>query len=95
MKIMATTTLETSLSPEQQRELFPQEAAGMLRAYSSGKIEQFWFRHDKPGVFFLMNVESVEDARDTLQSLTFVQRQMTEYSFVPVGPYPIAGFLNL
>jgi hypothetical protein len=32
-------------------------------------IEQFWFRTDRPGVFFLMDVEAVEQARSTVEAL--------------------------
>jgi hypothetical protein len=40
--------------------------------YLDGKIEQFWFRHDAPGVIFLMNVESVDQANMELDTLPLV-----------------------
>jgi hypothetical protein len=33
----------------------PKEVPETLKLYLDGKIEQFWFRDDKPGVVFLMN----------------------------------------
>jgi hypothetical protein len=41
----------------------PNEVPATLKLYLDGKIEQFFYRQDAPGVIFLMNVESVEDRR--------------------------------
>jgi len=41
----------------------PKEVPATLKLYLDGKIEQFFFRQDKPGVVFIMNVDSVEHAR--------------------------------
>jgi hypothetical protein len=40
----------------------PKEVPHTLQLYLDGKIEQFWFRPDA-GPVFLMNTESVEEAR--------------------------------
>jgi hypothetical protein len=56
-----------------------------LKLYLDGKIEQFWFR-DQAGPIFLMNVESVEHAKVTLDALPLVADGLMTYDLMPVGP---------
>jgi hypothetical protein len=63
MKVMAIGSFAKPLTPEQRQQILPNEVPATLKLYLDGKIEQFWFRQDKPGVIFLMNVESVDQAR--------------------------------
>jgi hypothetical protein len=51
-----------------------------------GKIEQFWYRQDAPGVIFLMNVESVEQAKATVEALPLAAGGYAKYDFMQVGP---------
>jgi hypothetical protein len=55
-----------------------------LKHYLDGKIEQFWFRQDAPGVIFLMNVDSVEQER--VKALPLVTGGYAKYDFMQVGP---------
>src|SRR5262245_49180654 len=63
MKVLAIGSIAKPLSPEQRQQVMPNEVPATLKLYLDGKIEQFWFRQDAPGVIFLMNAESVEQAR--------------------------------
>jgi hypothetical protein len=65
MKVLAIGSIIKPFSPEQQQ-MLPSEVPAMLKLYLDGKIEQFWYREDKPGVIFLMNVDSVEHAMATV-----------------------------
>ena len=57
MKVMAIGSFVKPLTPEQRQQVMPNEVPATLKHYLDGKIEQFWFRQDAPGVIFLMNVE--------------------------------------
>jgi hypothetical protein len=46
----------------------PKEVSATLKHYLEGKIEQFWFR-ENAGPIFLMNTESVEQAKAELDTL--------------------------
>ncbi|MGY4447073.1 hypothetical protein ACVWZR_001733 [Bradyrhizobium sp. i1.3.1] len=63
MKVIAIGNIGKAPTPEQRQQIMPREVPATLKLYLDGKIEQFWFRQDKPGVVFLMNVESLEQAK--------------------------------
>ena len=69
------------------------EVPDTLKLYLEGKIEQFWFREDKPGVIFLMNSESADQAKATIQTLPLARNGFLEFEFIPVGPLKPLGLL--
>src|ERR1700759_588519 len=72
MKVMAIGSMVKPLSPEQRQQVMPNEVPATLKLYLDGRIEQFWYRQDAPGVVFLMNVESVEEAEATVDDMPLV-----------------------
>lgn len=93
MKVFAIGTIVKPVSPEQREQIMPREVPDTLRLYLDGAIEQFWFRQDKPGVVFLMNVESVEQARSKVEALPLVTEGIAQYEFLQVGPLAPLGRL--
>jgi len=93
MKVMAIGSITKPLSPEQRQQVMPREVPATLKHYLDGKIEQFWFRQDAPGVIFLMNVESVEQAKTTIEELPLVTGGYAKYDFMQVGPLAPLGLL--
>jgi len=93
MKVMAVGSIIKPLTPEQRQQVMPNEVPATLKHYLDGKIEQFWYRQDAPGVIFLMNVESVEQARATLDALPLVADGLMTYELMPVGPLVPLGRL--
>ena len=93
MKVLAVATINKPLSPEQHQQIMPSEVPATLKLYLDGKIEQFFFRQDKPGVVFLMNVDSVEQAKATIEALPLVTEGHLQYEFMPVGPLAPLGLL--
>ena len=73
MKVMAVGSINP-LTPEQQRQYMPKEVPDTLKLYLDGKIEQFWARQDAPGVIFLLNAASVDEAKATVEALPLVTR---------------------
>jgi hypothetical protein len=70
----------------------PHEVPATLKLYLEGKIEQFWFR-EKAGPIFLMNVESIEQAKATRAALSLVAANLMTYELMPVGPLVPLGLL--
>jgi hypothetical protein len=93
MKVMAVGSITKPLSPEQRQQIMPNEVPATLKHYLDGKIEQFWFRQDAPGVIFLMNVDSVEQAKTTIEELPLVTGGYAKYEFMQVGPLAPLGLL--
>jgi hypothetical protein len=92
MKVFALYSLKAPLSPEQRKELMPHEVPATLKHYLEGKVEQFWFR-ENAGPIFLMNVESVEEARATLSKLPLMANNLVNLELLPVVPLLPLGLL--
>ena len=93
MKVMAIGSFAKPLTPEQRQQVLPNEVPATLKLYLDGKIEQFWFRQDAPGVLFLMNVESIEQAKATIEALPLVTGGYAKYDFMQIGPLAPLGLL--
>ena len=93
MKVMAVGSITKPLSPEQRQQVMPNEVPATLKLYLDGKIEQFWYRQDAPGVVFLMNVESVAAAKATVEAVPLVTGGYATYDFMQVGPLAPLGLL--
>jgi hypothetical protein len=93
MKVIAIGSIVKPVSDNQRKEIMPNEVPATLKHYLDGKIEQFWYRQDAPGVIFLMNVESVDQAKTELDTLPLVVGGFVKYDLIPVGPLAPLGLL--
>ena len=93
MKIFAIGSIVQPLTPEQRQQIMPKEVPDTLKLYLNGTIEQFWFRQDTPGVIFLLNVDSVEQAKATVEALPLATAGFAKYDLMPVGPLAPLGLL--
>jgi hypothetical protein len=93
MKVMAIGSIVKPITPELRRQIMPKEVPDTLQLYLDGKIEQFWYRQDTPGVIFLMNVESVEQAKAVLEELPLATEGFARYELMHVGPLAPLGLL--
>ena len=86
MKVFAIGSAPKPITDQQRQEIMPKEVPDTLKLYLDGRIEQFWFRDDKPGVVFLMNVDSVEQAKAELDALPLTAAQLMTFTIMTVGP---------
>jgi hypothetical protein len=93
MKVFAIGSITKPLTPEQRQQIMPKEVPDTLKLYLDGAIEQFWFRTDKPGVVFLMNVESIDQAKSKVEALPLAEAGFLQYELLPVGPLAPLGLL--
>ena len=93
MKVFAIGSAGQPLTQEQRQEIMPKEVPATLKLYLDGKIEQFWFRQDTPGVIFLMDAESIDQTKATVDSLPLAAGDFLKFEFVPVGPLTPLGLL--
>ena len=66
MKAFAIGSFAKPITDEERQRIMRKEVSDTLKLYLEGKIEQFWFREDKPGVIFLMNTESLDQAKHSV-----------------------------
>jgi hypothetical protein len=93
MKVLAIGSLVKEMTPEQRNAMMSREVPATLKLYLDGKIEQHWFRQDKPSVVFLVNAESVDSARATLSTLPLTEAGIMTFDLMPVGPLAPLGML--
>jgi hypothetical protein len=93
MKVFAIGEITRKPTPEQQAEIMPKEVPATLQHYLDGTIEQFWFRQDKPGVVFYLDVKSIDAARAEVARLPLTEGGFMTYEFIPVGPLAPLGRL--
>lgn len=95
MKVFAFGTITKPLTPEQREHFMAKEVPHTLQLYLDGMIEQFWFRQDRPGVIFLMDVESVNDAKAAVDELPLTEGGFMSFELTPVGPLaPLARLID-
>jgi hypothetical protein len=92
MKVFAIASASPALTPDLIKKHLPSEVPATLKLYLDGKVEQFWFREGS-GPIFLMNVESVDEAKATLSKLPFVADGLMTYEFMKVSPLMPLGTL--
>jgi hypothetical protein len=85
MKVMAIASPKTALTPDVLKPHMSHEVPHTLQMYLDGTVEQFWFV-EKSGPIFLMNVESIDQARTILDTLPLVVAGLMTYEVKPVGP---------
>jgi hypothetical protein len=93
MKVIAVANIIKPITPEERQRIMPREVPATLKLYLDGKIEQFFYRQDKPGVIFIMNVDSVEQAKAAIEALPLVTEGFAQYEFMQVGPLAPLGML--
>jgi len=93
MKVFAIGASTRPLTEELRQKYMPHEVPATLRLYLDGKMEQFWFRGDTPGVVFLMSVESVDEAKARIGALPLAADGILAFEFIPVGPLMPLGVL--
>ena len=93
MKVFAIGKGVKPITDEERKRIMPKEVPHTLQLYLDGKIEQFFFTQDKPGVVFLMNVESVNEAKATVDAMPLAAGGFLDFEFLPVGPLKPLGLL--
>jgi hypothetical protein len=93
MKVFAIGSFAKPITDEERQRIMRKEVPDTLKLYLEGKIEQFWFREDKPGVIFLMNTESLDQAKSIIYELPLAANGFLGFEFIPVGPLKPLGLL--
>lgn len=70
-----------------------QEVPDTLKLYLAGKLDQWYSRRNENGVVFILNVSSVQEARDLLEKLPLGRAHLMEFDLIPLGPLAPLGLL--
>jgi hypothetical protein len=70
----------------QIRQTMPAEIRATVRLYLDGRIAQWYSRSDGRGVVFLLNCQSVEEAKTLLGQLPLVKEHGATFEYVALSP---------
>ena len=66
--------------------LMPAEIRATVKLYFEGKIRQWYSRGDGKGVVFLVDANTVDEARALVETLPLAKTNLMDHEYIPVGP---------
>jgi hypothetical protein len=66
--------------------LMPTEVRDTVDLYLGGKIAQWYVAKDAPGVVFILDVRSTDEARALTSGLPLVKAGLMQFQLIPLGP---------
>jgi hypothetical protein len=71
---------------QQVMAVIPAEIRATVNLYLDGKIREWYSRGDGKGVIFLVDVQTVDEARGIMETLPLAKEQLMDSEYIPVGP---------
>ena len=84
--VLVIETARPGVTPLQVMAVIPAEIRATVKLYLDGKIRQWYSRGDGKGVVFLIEAQSVDEARTLMESLPLAKEHLMDTQYVPVGP---------
>jgi hypothetical protein len=85
-RVLAIGHIATGATREKVMAVLPREVRETVRLYLAGKLDQWFVRRDQNGVVFLLNVSTVEEAREVLDKLPLGEARLMEFDLIRLGP---------
>ena len=86
MKIIAIGKIKGNM--EKINELMKPEATMAWNLYTKGVFREIYLSTEQvPRSVIVMECENVSEAKKIIQELPLVKNKVTEYDFIPVGPF--------
>ena len=87
MKILVMYRPKSSIKPEDFMPLQGKQAGEVFKLMGEGAIREAYSFDGHTGGAYIMEADSVDAARETLQRLPFIERDMFDVSFEGLMPY--------
>lgn len=84
--VLVIETARPGVTPLQVMAVIPAEIRATVKLYLDGKIRQWYSRGDGKGVVFLIEAQSVDEARTLMETLPLAKEHLMDTQYVPVGP---------
>jgi hypothetical protein len=84
--VMVNLTIKTDADRAQIMKVMPDEIRATVRLYLDGKIQQWYARSDGKGVVFVMNCNTVAEARTLTDVLPLSRANLANLEFTALGP---------
>jgi hypothetical protein len=88
-EVLVIQTAKQGVTTEQIQQIvaiMPAEIRATVKLYFDGKIRQWYSRGDGKGVIFLVDANTVDEARVLMESLPLAKTNLMEHDYIPVGP---------
>lgn len=86
MQVLAIDKILREVNDEELMSHLPEELAATVKLYLEERVRNFYFRKDRPGVIFIMEVDSMADAKEALSTLPLVEVGILDFDLIPIGP---------
>ena len=94
-EVLVIETPRQGVTPQQIMAVLPSEVRATVKLYLDGKIRQWYSRGDGKGVIFLVDANTVDEARAVMETLPLAKEQLMDHEYVPVGPLmPLRELMN-
>lgn len=93
MKIIAISSDAPGVTEDQFMPHLKAEARRAHELVQSGALRELYFRADQPDAVLIFECQSVEAARELLDTLPLVRAGLIRFELIPLAPYP--GFARL
>ena len=87
--VLVIQTAKPGVTAEQIQQIvaiMPAEIRATVKLYFDGKIRQWYSRGDGKGVIFLVDANTVGEARDLMETLPLAKTNLMDHDYIPVGP---------
>lgn len=93
-QILAMDRILPGTTEDEVKALLNDEVRALVNLYLGGKIRQWYFRQDRPGAVFILEVTSLEEAEKLVADLPLTRTGLLAYDLIPIGPYiPLATMI--
>jgi peptidyl-tRNA hydrolase len=93
--VLVIQTVRPGVNAQQIMAAMPSEIRATVKLYLDGKIRQWYSRGDGKGVIFLVDANTVDEARAVMETLPLAKEQLMDHEYVPVGPLmPLRALLG-
>ncbi|NQW16174.1 MAG: hypothetical protein HQ478_01690 [Chloroflexi bacterium] len=93
MQILAIGTLKEGVTPDKTRPHGADEVKHTLEAYLDGKIRNFWFQVNRPGMVLILECTDEDEARHVMEELPLVAAGLLDVDLIPLQPLLPLGTL--
>ncbi|MFT7507535.1 MAG: muconolactone delta-isomerase [Acidimicrobiales bacterium] len=93
MQILAISKLKEGVTPDQIGAVGAEEVKHTMEAYLDGKIRNFWFQVNSPGVVFILECKDEDEARQVMNELPLVVAGLMDVDLIPLQPLLPLGTL--
>ena len=92
-EVMVILTAKQGVTRQQIMQIMPDEIRATVKLYLDGKIRQWYSRGDGRGVILFLDVKTVDEAHEVMDTLPLSKENLMEHEYIPVGPLMPLGAL--